>query len=270
MTEEFLMILAIGFSGANGGRRARHGVWRRLNLGDADDRRAAGAGERAGAHRRSLHHRRVRRLAYLSSQRGLAAGDPAWHRRRARRGARRLGAVEYRCEGHAAVCVRLSAGHGDLHPDESGAHSDAARCAGGMDCAGRLRRRISRRQRWRRLGSGRDDDAGRFRPRAAPDGGFGQCHRISCDDRGRHHVLRRTRRVAAAEPGAAGDRRADRRAVRRLGGEIRSGANADDRRRRADPLPVVVADFYVGAGRCYERVSPPAARACRRPAAPTS
>ena len=126
------------------------------------------------------------------------------------------------------VC-RLSAADGDLHPDESGADPAAARRAGGLDRAGRLRRRLSRCQRRRRLGAGRDHDAGRLGPCAASDGRLGQRHGILRHHRGGHHVLCRAWRVAAAEPVAAGDRRADRGAARRLGGEICSGADADDR-----------------------------------------
>ncbi len=67
------------------------------NVGDAGDRDAAGAGQRAGAHRGGFHHRRLGGFAHLSPQYRLAIGARAWLGRRARRGSRRLGAFECRC-----------------------------------------------------------------------------------------------------------------------------------------------------------------------------
>ena len=55
-------------------------------------------------------------LAHLPSQYRLAAGDPARHCGRARRGGRRVGPLECRCEHHAAVRGGLSHPARHLHP----------------------------------------------------------------------------------------------------------------------------------------------------------
>ena len=150
--------------------RARHGLRRDHQQRAADARPAAGACQRAGAHRGGLHHRRVGGLAHLSPQRRLALRDAARHCRRARRDPRRVDPVEPRSRRGAPLGLPLSAGDGLLHPAEVVPHRAAAKRPGEMAAAGRLCRRISRRQRRRRLGSGGDDDAARLGPsrRARP------------------------------------------------------------------------------------------------------
>ncbi len=101
----------------------------------------------------------------------------------------------------------------------------AASGAGALDLAARSGRRISRRQRRWRMGSGGHLDADRLGSRAAPDGRFGQRHGILRGRRGGDHVLHRAWGVAAAAPAATGAGRPDRGAARRVGGQARAGVS---------------------------------------------
>ena len=102
----------IGFAGAIGRWRTRHGVRRDLDRRAVVVRPGARAGKCHRAHGGDLYDRCLREFPHLASQRRLAAGDTARHRGRARSGARRLDLVECRRRascGHSwpPTCVLL-------------------------------------------------------------------------------------------------------------------------------------------------------------------
>ena len=204
MLTDYLLLGAVGFLGAAGRWRARHGVRRDLDHRDAVDGPAARAGERDRAHRRNLHHRRVGRLAYVAPQRRLAAGRAARHRGRGRRGARRMDAVEPRCRLRPAVHRGLSAARRHLHSAESLASRAGARRARAVGRPDRIRGGLPRCERRWRLGAGRDVHAGRLRPYAAHGRRLGQHGRVLRHHCGRDHILRRARRVAVEGIARAG------------------------------------------------------------------
>ena len=155
----------------------------------------------------------------------------AGYRRRARRGARSMGAFERRCRVHAAVRERLSAADGMLHSVQGGTDCCRARCARRLDRAGRFRRGFPRCQRRRRLGTESPRRRWsapvmrRVRPsvRSTPPNSVVTIAAATT-------FFDRARRGAAAESRAAGARRSVCGAVRRMGGEAGSRAPVDDRR----------------------------------------
>ena len=186
-------------------------------------------GASAGSH---IYHRNVDwRLVSAPRRRG-----------RARRGGRRMDPVEHRREHHAAVRGGLSRAARHLHPAQGVAARAGARRARAVGRADWICRRLSRCERRRRLGSARDLQPGRLGSCAAHGGRLGQHHRVLRYRRGRHHLLRRTRRLALAGAARADHRRHAGRAARRLGGQAHSGARPDDRGRLPGDRAVVVAD----------------------------
>src|SRR5215831_14356117 len=152
-----------------GGRHAWHGIRRDVERRAVDHRPPAGARERAGPHRRGFHHGGLGGFAHLSSQRGLADGGAPRRDRRAGRDPGRLDSVQYRDRRRAPPRLRLSAADGTLHSLAIDADRAHATNPGRLACAARAARRISRRYRRWRVGTGDHLDAHRLGACAASD-----------------------------------------------------------------------------------------------------
>ena len=191
---------------------------------------------------RARHQSRVRPLPLAAQERRLEGRRPDRRAGRDRRLPRRDRALPSLDRGGGADHGRHPGRPRHLHHRPVHPRRPAARLKKQLHAqvprAARPLRRLRRRHRWRRLGSGGHAGAARRRPDGAAQGDRLDRHlRVRGQRRSEprlHHRPRRGGHQLGLRPRLAG-RRPDRRAVRRVPGQDRSGPPARRRRRRHDP-----------------------------------